>query len=266
LRALDISAIAINEDTLALARCTNRKLWSECIEKTSLILLSPEQLVSQAFEKLLQHRTFYKRLYALGVHEVYLVQDWGDPSFRKAFRHIALVLGRMLRGTTMVALTTNLLPGEETTELLKTLGLVPGAFFFQTRSNARHDIEDIYRVLRHGLSSCSFSDLAWIVEGDQKILIYCEVSKSVFVCTYTIAALLLENQYESIILSTSPLIIGKPKDASSRTRALTLVGVVPIHLLPNEILAYGKPLNGGSRYLEGPILVFRLPTIHPEIS
>ena len=42
----------------------------------------------------------------------------------------------MPRGTTMVALTATLLAGEETTELLKTLGLVPGAFFFQRRSNA----------------------------------------------------------------------------------------------------------------------------------
>jgi len=82
--------------------------------------------------------------------------------------HIALILARMPRGTTMVALTATLLAGEETTKLLKTLGLVRGAFFVQRRSNARHDVQDIYRVLRHGLSSWSFSDPTWIFECERK--------------------------------------------------------------------------------------------------
>ena len=171
-KALNLTAIVINEDTLATARRTKRNLWSECVKDTSIILLSPEILSSQPFDRLLQHKTFTSRLCALGIDEVHLVQDWGDPSFRDAFRHIALVHARMPRGTVLIGLTATLLAGQETTELLQTLGLSPGTFFFQRRSNIRHDICDIYRVLRHGLSGLSFPDLDWIIEGNRKTLIY----------------------------------------------------------------------------------------------
>jgi len=172
-RDLKICALAINEDTLISARRAGRNLWQECIEDATLVLLSPELLTSQPFDRLLQNATFSSRLCALGIDEVHLVQDWGDPSFREAFRHIALVHARMPRGTTMIGLTATLLAGQETQELLKTLGLRPGNFFFQRRSNIRHDVKDIYRVLRHGLSSWTFPDLDWIVEGSRKTLIYC---------------------------------------------------------------------------------------------
>lgn len=155
------------------ARRAGRNLWRECIEDAALILLSPEQLSSQPFDRLLQNHTFSSRLCALGIDEVHLVQDWGDPFFREAFRHIALVHARMPRRTTLIGLTATLLAGQETQELLETLGLKPGNFFFQRRSNIRHDVKDIYRVLRHGLSGWSFPDLDWIVEGSRKTLIYC---------------------------------------------------------------------------------------------
>jgi superfamily II DNA helicase RecQ len=138
----------------------------------SIILLSPEILSSQPFERLLQHKSFSTRLCALGIDEVHLVQDWGDPSFRDAFRHIALVHARMPRGTVLIGLTATLLAGQETTELLQTLGLTPGTFFFQRRSNIRHDVRDIYRVLRHGLSTWTFPDLDWVIEGNRKTIIY----------------------------------------------------------------------------------------------
>jgi hypothetical protein len=79
----------------------------------------------------------------------------------------------MPRGTIIIGLTATLLAGQETTELLKTLGFTPGTFFFQRRSNIRRDVQDIYRVLRHGLSGWLFPDLDWIIEGNRKTLIYC---------------------------------------------------------------------------------------------
>ncbi|KAF8798687.1 P-loop containing nucleoside triphosphate hydrolase protein [Phlegmacium glaucopus] len=171
--SLKISAIAINEDTLAFARKSNRNLWQECVEDATVILLSPELLSSQPFNRLLQNRVFTLRLCLLGIDEVHLVQDWGDPSFRDAFRHIALVHARMPRGTIIIGLTATLLAGQETTELLKTLGFTPGTFFFQRHSNIRRDVQDIYRVLRHGLSGWTFPDLDWVIEGNRKTLIYC---------------------------------------------------------------------------------------------
>lgn len=79
----------------------------------------------------------------------------------------------MPRHTTLIGITATLLAGDETTELLKTLGLVPGTFFFQRRSNARPDLQDIYRVLHHGLTGWTFPDLDWVIEGTRKTIIYC---------------------------------------------------------------------------------------------
>ncbi|KAG5654750.1 hypothetical protein H0H81_003758 [Sphagnurus paluster] len=47
--------------------------------------------------------------------------------------------------------------------------------------------------------------------------------------------------------------------------AWTLVGVADVHkfLQEGEIFACIKPTNGGAKYLEGPILISRSPTIHP---
>lgn len=121
---------------------------------------------------MLDNETFASRICALGIDEVHLVQDWGDPSFREAFRFISLVHARMLCRPTMICLTATLLAGQETTNLLNTLGLKPGTFFFQRRSNIRWDVQEIYCVLRHGLGGWTFPDLDWIVEGDRKTIIY----------------------------------------------------------------------------------------------
>jgi hypothetical protein len=47
--------------------------------------------------------------------------------------------------------------------------------------------------------------------------------------------------------------------------AWTLVGVADVHrcLLPHQIFACIKPINGGRRYLKGRVVVSRSPTIHP---
>jgi len=79
----------------------------------------------------------------------------------------------MPQRTTIIATTATLLAGQETMELLERLGLTPGTSF-QRLSNRRHDVQDIIRVLRHGLSGWSFPDLDWVVEGTRKMIIYCE--------------------------------------------------------------------------------------------
>lgn len=47
--------------------------------------------------------------------------------------------------------------------------------------------------------------------------------------------------------------------------AWTLVGVADVHkfLQPGEIFACVRPLEGGTIYLEGPVVISRSPTIHP---
>lgn len=80
----------------------------------------------------------------------------------------------MPHGMPLIGVTATLLAGEETTAFLQTLNLTPGSFFFQHRSNTHPDVQDIYRILHHGLSSWSFPDLDWIIESKHKTIIYCD--------------------------------------------------------------------------------------------
>ena len=68
-----------------------------------MVLLSPEILSAQPFDRLLQHKTFSSCLCSLSIDEVQ------DPSFRDVIRHIALVHARMPRDTVLIGLTTTLL-------------------------------------------------------------------------------------------------------------------------------------------------------------
>jgi superfamily II DNA helicase RecQ len=149
------------------------------VTSVSMLLLSPEQLTSRSFDHLLQKKAFSERIAALGLDEMHLVMDWGNPGFREAFRHIGLVLARLPRSTTFIGATATLLR-HQTSPLFSILGLKPGTFFFNRRSNLRTDVHLIFRVLRHGLGGWYFPDLKWIVEGDRKTVIYCDTISLAF--------------------------------------------------------------------------------------
>jgi superfamily II DNA helicase RecQ len=89
---LGISALAINEDTLASARACDEDLWEKAITGVTLLLLSPEQLSLRSFNNLLQKKVFWKRIAGLGLDESHLVLDWENSGFREALRQIGLVL------------------------------------------------------------------------------------------------------------------------------------------------------------------------------
>ena len=125
-------------------------LWEKAITGVTLLLLSPEQLSLRSFDNLLQKKVFRKRIAGLGLDESHLVLDWGNSGFREAFRQIGLVLARLPSDTTFLGATATL-PTHQTSLLISTLGLKPGTFFFNRRSNLRRDMCLIFRVLRHGL-------------------------------------------------------------------------------------------------------------------
>lgn len=144
-----------------------------------MLLLSPEQLSSRSFDHLLQKKSFSERIVALGLDEMHLVLDWGDAGFREAFRMIGLILARLPRGTTLLGATATLL-AHQTQPLISSLGLKPGTFFLNRRSNLRTDVAVIFRVLRHGLGGWQFPDLKWVAEGDRKVIIYCDTISLAF--------------------------------------------------------------------------------------
>ena len=108
-----------------------------------MLLLSLEQLSSQSFDNLLQKKVFSERIAALGLDEMHLVLDWGNAGFREAFRMIGLMLACLPCSTTFLGATATLL-ANQTQPLILSLGLKPGTFFFNRRSNLRTDIAIIF--------------------------------------------------------------------------------------------------------------------------
>jgi superfamily II DNA helicase RecQ len=143
---LGISALAINEDTLAAARARQENLWDnlKAVLEVSILLLSPEQLSSRSFDHLLQKKAFSERIAALGLDEMHLVLDWGNAGFREAFRLIGLILACLPHGTTLLGTTATLLVKHNRS--FRALG----TFFFNRRSNLRTHASIRLGVLRHG--------------------------------------------------------------------------------------------------------------------
>jgi hypothetical protein len=69
--------------------------------------------------------------------------------------------------------TATLLPGPTINALFDSLRIQKGTCFFQKRSMIRPEIQDIYRVLSHGLTSWDFPDLAWVFSSRRKTIMYC---------------------------------------------------------------------------------------------
>ena len=74
------------------------------------MLLSPEQLVSEHFAKLLEDETYWNRICALGVDEVHLLLSWG-AQFRKPFRQIGHVRAQLPDTAVLIALTATMRAG-----------------------------------------------------------------------------------------------------------------------------------------------------------
>ena len=157
-------AVAINADTLASARKTKRSLYEDIEHGVSMVLLSPEQLKSSAFEKLVNKPSFKERLCMMAVDEAHLLNTWGQ-SFRKDFQQIGWVRARFQHSIPIAAVTATLQVGGPTDRVRKFLGFEDGRHHVIRRSNYRPDIKLIFRTMKNGLESSNFSDLDWIVDS-----------------------------------------------------------------------------------------------------
>lgn len=92
--SLGLNTVVINADTCVQARQDNINLWIDARDKHTMILMSPEELISRDFAQLLGVKDFFERLCMLGVDEVHLLHVWGK-SFRLAYQQIGLVRSRM---------------------------------------------------------------------------------------------------------------------------------------------------------------------------
>ncbi|KAF8811789.1 P-loop containing nucleoside triphosphate hydrolase protein [Phlegmacium glaucopus] len=150
-----LKTIVINSDTMALNRRLGVNLWADARDGYAAVLLSPEELASQAFADLLKHKEFFDRVCRLGIDEIHLIHWWGK-SFRPAFQLIGHIRARLPnhrgRPISLLGVTATLREGPTLVSVQKVLGLTPGNYHLIRRSNMRHDIQIICCEMRSGLA------------------------------------------------------------------------------------------------------------------
>ncbi|KAJ7788624.1 P-loop containing nucleoside triphosphate hydrolase protein [Mycena olivaceomarginata] len=177
---LGLAALMINSDTVAAARVRGEDLWTKARAGISMLILGPEQLISKGFRDLLAHETFYNRVCALGVDEIHLLVHWG-LTFRKAFLQIGFMRSRFRPGIPIIGLTATLLADLKVENaIFSLLGVNRGEFHLIRRSNARHDIQILFRELYSGIDGRSFPEIAWVLKNTDKTLIFCLTISLVF--------------------------------------------------------------------------------------
>jgi superfamily II DNA helicase RecQ len=103
--------------------------------------------------------------------EAHLLNTWGR-SWRKAFRQIGFVRARFSR-VVLIALTATMRTGQPMESVCESLGLHRGQFHFIRRSNARPDVQILFRTMMSGMGGKKFPELGWVLRGKRKTLIFC---------------------------------------------------------------------------------------------
>ncbi|KIY49882.1 P-loop containing nucleoside triphosphate hydrolase protein, partial [Fistulina hepatica ATCC 64428] len=170
-----VRAMAINGNTLHVARQAGHDLWALVrSDDFPAICLSPEQLTSKDFERLLNDKIYVARVCIWGTDEIHLLHSWGH-TFRKSFQEIGNVCCRLGTYPPLIGLSATLPKGERMKSVLSFLNLSTKLknYYLIHRSNLRHDIQFMFRELRHGLQSYSFPQLYWILKSGRKTIIFC---------------------------------------------------------------------------------------------
>ncbi|KAJ6535894.1 P-loop containing nucleoside triphosphate hydrolase protein [Mycena sp. CBHHK59/15] len=155
---IGVAALTINSDTVAASRLCNIDLWTK--------------LISKGFRDLLAFEPFYNRVCALGVDEIHLLVYWG-LTFRKAFAQIGHMRSRFRPGIPIIGLTATLLGDPKVQDaIFALLGVNRGEFHLIRRSNARHDIQILFRQLYSGIDGRLFLEIAWVLKNSDKTLIF----------------------------------------------------------------------------------------------
>jgi superfamily II DNA helicase RecQ len=166
---INLKTLVINSDTINDAHLLSRDLWEDAATKPQLVFLAPEQLISKGCTKLL-NGDFSLRVCALVVDEAHLLNTWGK-SFRKAYQQIGWVRSR-LQSVVLLALTATMRGGEHINNVCSFLGLHENRFHLLRRSNARPEVQILFRQMKSGFTGQIFPELAWIIKEKRKTLIF----------------------------------------------------------------------------------------------
>ncbi|KAJ3506751.1 hypothetical protein NLJ89_g6696 [Agrocybe chaxingu] len=167
-----LTAKAVNSVTKQEADHRGENIWKDVEAGTAVILVSPEMLSSKGFEIILHSKIFQARLFAIAIDEVHLLNSWGTD-FRPAFQQIAYMRARFQRRVILFAMTATLRKGKPMDSILGFLGFHSGGYDLHRRSNARPDIQLIFRTLNATQGSDRFPQLDWVLRETGKVLIFC---------------------------------------------------------------------------------------------
>lgn len=172
MKGYGLSAKAVNVVTKIDAERANENIWQLVETQVTVLLISPEMLATQGFQGLLQHKKFKARIFKLVVDEIHLLNSWG-VSFRPMFQQIGLLRQRFPTSTSFLGMTGTLRKGKPYQSICRFLGLHPGKFYLQRRSNARPDIQLNIHTIHSNQATESFPELNWVLQELGKTLIFC---------------------------------------------------------------------------------------------
>ena len=197
MRHANLSTVALNADTISAASKEWRDLFNSMRSGVSIVLVSPEQLTSKGFERLVDDpdSVFTCRVCLLAVNEAHLMNMWGQ-SFRQAFQEIGAMRARFPGRLPPTAVTATLQDGAPMQSVCSFLRLQPGHYHFIHRSNSRLDIRLIFRTMKSGLSSTTFPELHWVVKNKERRRIL------IFACTISLGFCIMVNFWS--LLSNDP--------------------------------------------------------------
>ncbi|CAL1698571.1 unnamed protein product [Somion occarium] len=183
LKLISLSVLVINGDTVDEARRSSTDIWMTARSDISVLLLAPEQLKSSEFGHLLTDKEFQLCVVAFAVDESHLLDTWG-ASFRPAFKHISDIHMRLPQTPVMIALTATLHVGTHTSNVCHFLGL-SDPYHLIRHSNARFDLQFIFRTMSSSPRSLKFTELDWVLEDGRCVIIFCTtISLGFRVTTY----------------------------------------------------------------------------------
>ncbi|EPS94578.1 hypothetical protein FOMPIDRAFT_15785, partial [Fomitopsis schrenkii] len=174
--ATGLSALVINADTKQSAQEIGVDIWQKASSGVAVILLSPEQLSSPEFRRLMKDKTFARRLMALNVDEVHLLCTWG-ARFRTSFTRIGHIRAHFaLSPVFVIALTATVCAGEQMDTICKHPSFHDGQYHLIHRSNVRYDIRWLFRTNRSGLYAYRFPELDWVLNTDtpRQVVVFCQ--------------------------------------------------------------------------------------------
>ncbi|TFY79570.1 hypothetical protein EWM64_g4443 [Hericium alpestre] len=172
MKGLGLTAVAINANTLHKGRREGENLWESITEGVSMIMVSPEQLTGEDFQKLLDNKVFWARVIALGANEIHLLPAWG-ALFRKAYQQIGFMRTRFPDRIVAIGVTATMARGGALDTVRLMLGMQEDQFHCIRRSNFRPELQLLLRDLGTGINGHHFPALLWILKSRRKTVIYC---------------------------------------------------------------------------------------------